>query len=83
MQQKLNDIRSWSEKVKIFERNFTTENGLFYVDCLAVHDYLIPRLNDIYTEVGMFVAEEATTLANNFCDEMKETIEVTYISYLL
>ncbi|XP_052095798.1 dynein heavy chain domain-containing protein 1-like isoform X11 [Mytilus californianus] len=75
IEQKLNDIRSWSEKVKIFERNFTTENGLFYVDCLAVHDYLIPRLNDIYTEVGMFVAEEATTLANNFCDEMKETIE--------
>jgi hypothetical protein len=75
----LNDIRSWSEKVKIFERNFTTEIGLFFVDCMAVHDFLIPRLNDIYTDVGMFVAEEATNLAYNFCEEMKDIIEVCYI----
>jgi hypothetical protein len=46
---------------------------------MAVHDFLIPRLNDIYTDVGMFVAEEATNLAYNFCEEMKDIIEVCYI----
>jgi len=37
----------------------------------------LPRLNDIYSELVTFVAEEARNLANNFCNDMKTVIEVS------
>jgi len=47
------------------------------VDCSHLHDVLLPRLNDIYSELVTFVAEEARNLANNFCNDMKTVIEVS------
>lgn len=69
-------MRQWSEKVRNFDKNFTTENGLFFVDCSAIHDWLLPRLNEIYEEVVTFVADEAKSLADSFCDEIKVAVEV-------
>lgn len=43
---------------------------------MAIHDGLLPRLNEIYQEVVTFVAEEAKSLAYSFCEEMKEVLEV-------
>ena len=75
-QQKLTELRQWSEKVRHFDHNFITENGLFYIDCSLIHENLLPKLNDIYLEIVTFVAEEAKSLANNFCVEMKNILQV-------
>lgn len=77
LQQKLTELRQWSEKVRNFDHNFHTSNGLFFVDCSHIHDILLPRLNDIYSELVTFVAEEAKSLAKDFCNEMKTVIEVS------
>ncbi|XP_052798483.1 dynein heavy chain domain-containing protein 1-like isoform X5 [Mya arenaria] len=74
IEQKLTELRQWSEKVQNFDHSFHTANGLFYVDCSHIHDNLLPRLNDIYSELVTFVAEEAKNLADNFCTEMKTVI---------
>ena len=58
-----------------FDHNFITENGLFYIDCSLIHENLLPKLNDIYLEIVTFVADEAKSLANNFCSEMKNILE--------
>ncbi|XP_070211333.1 dynein heavy chain domain-containing protein 1-like isoform X3 [Littorina saxatilis] len=71
IEQKLTELRQWSEKVRNFDRNFISENGMFFVDCSAIHEGLLPRLNDIYQELITFVADEAKNLAANFVDEMK------------
>ena len=77
LQQKLTELRQWSEKVRNFDRYFQTTNGLFFVDCSHIHDNLLPRLKDIYDELITFVAEEARSLANSFCDDMKLIISVS------
>ena len=74
-QQKLTELRQWSEKVRHFDHNFITENGLFYIDCSLIHENLLPKLNDIYLEIVTFVADEAKNLANNFCSEMKNILQ--------
>ena len=75
-QQKLTELRQWSEKVRHFDHNFLTENGLFYIDCSHIHENLLPKLNDIYLEIVTFVADEAKNLANSFCTEMKNILQV-------
>ena len=75
-QQKLTELRQWSEKVRNFDRNFISENGMFFLDCSAIHEGLLPRLNDIYQELITFVADEAKNLAANFVDEMKVIAKV-------
>jgi len=46
LQQKLTELRQWSEKVRNFDHSFHTANGLFYVDCSHIHDHLLPRYVD-------------------------------------
>lgn len=81
-QQKLTELKLWSDKVRNFDHSFHTSNGMFFVDCSHIHDILLPRLNDIYSELVTFVAEEAKSLANNFCNEMKTIIEVCKYSMM-
>ncbi|KAK6166840.1 hypothetical protein SNE40_023452 [Patella caerulea] len=71
IEQKLTELRMWSEKIRNFDQNFTTENGLFLIDCSTIHDGLLPRLNDIYQQLICFIAEEARTMSKAFCEEMK------------
>ncbi|ESP00380.1 hypothetical protein LOTGIDRAFT_173233 [Lottia gigantea] len=71
IEQKLTELRMWSEKIRNFDVGFTTENGLFLIDCSAIHDGLLPRLNDIYQELITFIAEEARSMSKVFCEEMK------------
>ncbi|XP_060599368.1 dynein heavy chain domain-containing protein 1-like [Ruditapes philippinarum] len=75
IEQKLTELKLWSDKVRNFDHFTHTSNGLIYVDCSHIHDILLPRLNDIYTELVDFVAEEAKSLANNFCSDMKVVIQ--------
>ena len=49
---------------------------MFFLDCSAIHEGLLPRLNDIYQELITFVADEAKNLAANFVDEMKVIAKV-------
>jgi hypothetical protein len=79
LQQKLTELRNWSEKVRNFDRNFISENGMFFVDCSAIHEGLLPRLNDIYQELITFVADEAKSLAANFMDEMRLITKVSHL----
>ena len=76
VQQKLSEIRQWTEKVRQYDLNYITDNGLFYLDCSGVPGYLVPKLNEIYEELCSFVVDEALGLAKKFCTEMKETLEV-------
>ncbi|XP_069111191.1 dynein heavy chain domain-containing protein 1-like isoform X1 [Argopecten irradians] len=75
IEQRLTELRQWSERIRNFDKSFCTENNLFYIDCIAIHEVLLPRLNDIYQEVVTFVAEEAKTLATSFCEEMEEVLQ--------
>lgn len=78
----MTEFRQWSERVRNFDKNFITENNLFVIDCTAIHEVLLPHLNDIYQEVVTYVAEEAKALAEGFCCEMKEVLEVKFIEIL-
>uniref|UniRef100_A0A8W8M9M4 AAA+ ATPase domain-containing protein n=1 Tax=Magallana gigas TaxID=29159 RepID=A0A8W8M9M4_MAGGI len=75
IEQRLIEVRQWQEKVRNFDKNFITDNGIFFVDCSNIHDYLIPRLSQVIHEVLKFVSDEARKLATEFCDEMKEVLE--------
>ena len=48
---------------------------MFYIDCSAIHEGLVPRLNDIYQELITFVADEAKSLAKNFAEEMNVVLK--------
>ncbi|KAK7008742.1 dynein heavy chain domain-containing protein 1, partial [Biomphalaria glabrata] len=75
IEQKLTELRQWSERVKSFDVSYVTENGLFYIDCSAIHEGLLPRLNDIYQEIVSFVAEEVNCLAQNLIQEMSQILK--------
>ncbi|XP_048242736.1 dynein heavy chain domain-containing protein 1-like [Haliotis rufescens] len=75
IEQKLTELRQWSEKVRNFDKSFVTENGLLYVDCSAIHEGLLPRLDDVYQELITFVSDEARNLARSFCEEMVTVIQ--------
>ena len=53
-----------------------TDNGVFYIDCSGVHDFLLTKLDDIFNELCMFVADEASGLAKEFSDELINIVEV-------
>ncbi|GFR96312.1 dynein heavy chain domain-containing protein 1-like, partial [Elysia marginata] len=82
IEQKLTELRQWSDKVRNFDRNYITENGMFYIDCLAIHEGLLPRLNDIYQELITFVADEAKSLAIAFAEEMNVILQKVEIATL-
>ena len=50
---------------------------MFYIDCLAIHEGLLPRLNDIYQELITFVADEAKNLALSFAEDMNVILQVS------
>ncbi|KAH9487912.1 hypothetical protein Btru_067436 [Bulinus truncatus] len=63
IEQKLTEIRQWADRVKNFDSSYVTENSFFYVDCTAVQEVLLPRLNDIYQEIVSFVADEVIRMS--------------------
>ncbi|XP_013418883.1 dynein heavy chain domain-containing protein 1-like [Lingula anatina] len=75
IEQRLTEIRSWTERIKMSDRAFTTENGIFHVDCSALQKDLVPKLNSIYKELVTFVAEEASNRGKQFCNEMKVVLQ--------
>ncbi|XP_064648692.1 dynein axonemal heavy chain 6-like isoform X2 [Lineus longissimus] len=75
IEQKLTEIRQWIERVRNFDLNFKTTNGIFFVNCCGVHDLLVPKLNHIYKEMVTFIAREARKLAQGFVDEMNSIIK--------
>ena len=79
MQQKLNEIRQWTEKVRQFDTSYATDNGIFYIDCQGVQDYVVPKLGDIYEALCVFIMEESMGLAKTFCTEMKTVLSVRFL----
>ncbi|KAK2191138.1 hypothetical protein NP493_59g03001 [Ridgeia piscesae] len=64
IEQKLNELRQWAERVRLFDRSYTTENNIFYVDCSGIHDSLIPTLDDICQQICSYVATDAGERSN-------------------
>ena len=77
MQQKLNEIRQWTEKVRQFDPSYATDNGIFYLDCAGVQEYVVPKLGEIYEALCVFIVEESMSLAKAFCSEMKTVLSVS------
>ena len=77
LQQKLNEIRQWTEKVRQFDANYQTDNGMFFLDCEGVQSYLVPKLGEIYEELCAFILDESVSLAKAFCNEMKTVLAVS------
>ena len=75
-QQKLNEIRQWTDKVRQFDVNYVTDNGMFFLECGGVQEYVVPRLNGIYEDLCLFIVDESTTLARAFVTEMKVVLSV-------
>ncbi|XP_041347210.1 uncharacterized protein LOC121367129, partial [Gigantopelta aegis] len=75
IEQKLTEIRQWSEKVRNFDRYFVSENGMFYIDCSIIHNVLLPKLDEIYQELITFVSEEGKTLAKLFVSDMQTVLQ--------
>ena len=77
LQQKLNEIRQWTEKVRQFDPSYATDNGIFYLDCAGVQEYVVPKLGEIYEALCVFIVEESMSLAKAFCSEMKTVLSVS------
>ncbi|CAL1542050.1 unnamed protein product, partial [Lymnaea stagnalis] len=75
IEQKLTELRMWSDRVRNFDRNYITENGMFYLDCSAIHEGLLPRLNEICQELVTFVADQANVLAQDLVEEMTKILK--------
>ena len=50
-QQTLNELRQWLDRCSLFDNVYTTENGVFAIDCAAVHKELVPMLEDVINQV--------------------------------
>ena len=56
-----------------------TDNGVFFIDCSGMQEFLLTKLDDIFNELCMFVADEASSLAKDFSDELVSIVEVSEI----
>ena len=72
----MNEIRQWVERVRNFDRTYTTDNGIIRLDCAGVSDLLVPKLNTAFRQLCAFVAGEAENIATKFCSEMTVILEV-------
>lgn len=61
-----------------FDKTYTTENGLFYIDCSAIHEALVPKLTAMSHELCDFVAEEAASIAKKVCDSVSTAFDVSF-----
>ncbi|KAI0211602.1 hypothetical protein LSAT2_003574 [Lamellibrachia satsuma] len=75
IEQKLNELRQWAERVRLFDHSYTTENSIFYVDCSWIHDCLIPKLDDICLQICSYIAVDAGERSIRFHREMKVVLE--------
>jgi len=64
--------------VRLFDRSYTTENNIFYVDCSGIHDSLIPTLDNICQQICSYVATDAGERSVRFHRDMKVILEVRH-----
>ena len=81
LQQKLNELRQWIDKVRNFDKSYITDNAVFYLDCSGVQETLVPKLSAILKELCTFVADESTSLAKKFCQSMDTALEVSNATF--
>ena len=65
-----------------FEKTYTTDNGIFFLDCAGIQEILLPKLNYIFKDLCNFVAEESRTLAEAFCKEMDTALAVCIVLFV-
>lgn len=76
-------VKQWRERIRNYESTYTTDNGLYIVDCTSVQETLLPKLGSIHQELCVFVNEQAVTLAEKFCNEMKTCIQVIIVIIIM
>ncbi len=81
LQQKVNELRSWHDRIRNFERSRMTENGFFLLDCTGIHNLLIPRVTAALQDICYFAAEESQVLAEDFCQEMDTALAVCWSTF--
>ncbi|XP_072028282.1 dynein heavy chain domain-containing protein 1-like [Amphiura filiformis] len=72
---KLGEIRSWMERVRNVDRGFATKNGLFYVDCGAIQENVVPALMSAFKDLLNFTAGEARKFSMAFINEVKAVVD--------
>ncbi|XP_066302844.1 dynein heavy chain domain-containing protein 1-like [Branchiostoma lanceolatum] len=72
IEEKLNEIKNWIERIKDVEKSVTTSDGLFVVDCSVLQQELVPALSNIFKQLIQLVADDAKNLSTNFVEEIKK-----------
>ncbi|XP_073235787.1 dynein heavy chain domain-containing protein 1-like [Porites lutea] len=72
IEQQLNKIKAWKEKVLSMTKSFCTENGIFFVDCHDVQQKLLPQLNSIYKKMVQMVALDVIRLSDEMVKDVDE-----------
>lgn len=75
-QQQLNQIKTWKEKVLSMTKSFCTENGIFFVDCHAVQQKLLPQLNSIFKQMVQMVALDVVRLSHEMVTDVDKLSQV-------
>ncbi len=75
LQQKVNELRSWTDQLENLE-SFSTDNELVFVDCWAVAELMLNRIRDILQRTCEFVVAEAMGQAEAFCKDMDVVLAV-------
>ncbi|XP_019630284.1 PREDICTED: dynein heavy chain domain-containing protein 1-like [Branchiostoma belcheri] len=72
IEEKLNEIKNWIERLKDVEKSVRTSDGLFEVDCSVLQQDLVPALSNIFKQLIQLVADDAKNLSSNFVEEIKK-----------
>lgn len=79
LQQQLNQIKTWREQVSSITKSFCTENGIFFVDCHEVQQWIIPKLNNIFKQLVQMVVLDVIRLSDEEVKDVEQLSEVLYI----
>ena len=77
IEDQLNKIRNWIENVKTnIDKTIITSNKLFKIDCRSIENFLVPRLESIYTETCECILKEYMKDTRSFVDLLNKIIQV-------
>ncbi|KAK6485788.1 dynein heavy chain domain-containing protein 1-like [Huso huso] len=68
-------IKAWTEKLMTVEQSFTTSNKLFTVDCSVLQEEIVRMLDSIDTDILRFLTSGVEQRAESWILELKRAIE--------
>ncbi|XP_076800448.1 dynein heavy chain domain-containing protein 1-like [Clavelina lepadiformis] len=76
LEDQLNLIKHWIEKIKNMDRALLTSNKLLFVQCTQPNVVLVPALNAIFKKLITMAVTHAKQLSENVTQEIKEALKV-------